>query len=328
MVKTGVSLPRAFKILSIQTKNEKLRKALETISGEIAKGKSLSESLRLFPEIFSNLYQETLKIGEETGTLEDSLKILSNQMEREYNLKSKIRVAMVYPMIILIMAFLIGIFMMIFVVPKLKATFEELDVELPFSTKIILSSADFLIKNWPGIVFIVAILIFVLVIGLRSQKGGKFKSKLTLKIPVISKIIKQTNSALALRTLGSLLKAGVPIVRALKITSGALSNFYFKESLIQAAKSVEKGEKVSQSLKPYQNIYPPMVLEMMEIGEETGETSEILESLADFYEEEVANSLQKLSSFIEPTLIVIIGVVVGFFAVSMIQPMSNIMKGL
>ena len=328
MVRTGVSLPRSFKILSNQAKNSKFKRALKTISEKISKGKSLSESLGSFPDIFSDLYKETLRAGEETGSLEGSLKILGTQMQREHNLKSKIKTAMAYPMIVLIMTLLIGIFMMIFAIPNLKVAFKELNVQLPLSTKIFLSSADFLMKNWLGFILVIFILILVSILYLRTEKGKKSKSSLLLKIPIVSKINKETNSSLALMILSSLLRAGVPVVRALEITSGALSNFYFKESLIHASKVVEKGGKISESLKPYKNLYSPMVLEMMEIGEETGETSEILRSLADFYEEEVTDSLNRLSSTIEPILILVIGGIVGFFAISMLQPIFNISKGL
>jgi type IV pilus assembly protein PilC len=328
MIKTGVPLPRSFKILSVQAKNSKFKRALKIISEKISKGKSLSESLGFFPEIFSDLYRETLKIGEETGGLEESLKILDNQMQREHDLKSKIKTAMAYPMIVLIMTLLIGAFMMIFAVPNLKVAFEELNVQLPLSTKIFLSSADFLIKNWLGFALTIFILILILIAYFRTEKGKKLKSGLLLKAPVISKIVKETNSSLSLRILSSLLKAGVPIVRSLEITSGALSNFYFKESLINASKIVEKGGKISESLKSYKNLYSPMVLEMMEIGEETGETSEILEGLANFYEEEATGSLDRLSSIIEPVLILVIGGVVGFFAISMLQPIFNITNSL
>jgi len=326
MVRTGVSLPKAFKILSTQAKNKKFKKALETISEKIAQGESLSNSLGIFPDIFSNLYQETLKVGEETGSLEDSLKVLNNQMEKEYNLKSKIKTAMLYPSIVLGLALAMGVFMFIFIVPNLKAVFEDLSIELPLTTKVIFALADFLTKNWAVALLITGLLVFILITGLKSQKTEKFKSRLTLKLPIISKITRQTNSALSLRILSSLLKAGVPIVRALEITSRTLTNFYFRESLEKAAELVEKGEKLSQALGPYKNLYSPMVLEMVEIGEETGETSEILGTLADFYEEEVTSTLQKLSSTIEPILILVIGGVVGFFAVSMFQPMYSDME--
>jgi len=328
MIKTGVPLPRAFEILSNLAKSKKFKEALKKISERITKGESLSESLSYFPDIFPPLYQETLKVGEETGKLEDSLDVLAQQIEREHGLRSKLVTAMVYPIVVLVMAFLIGILMFIFAIPKLKTAFEELGVSLPFTTKLILSFGDFLSKKWPTAILIVFVLSVVISLVTRGGKGGKFKSKLVLKIPFVSKISKQMNSTLTLRTLSSVLSAGVPIVRALEVTSGALKNFYFKNSLETAAEVVEKGKKLSEALEPYKEIYLPMVLEMIKIGEETGETPQVLGKLADFYEEELAATLQKLSSFIEPLLIILIGGVVGFFAISMMQPLFSIMGGM
>lgn len=328
MIKTGVSLVKAFEILASQTKNKKFKKVLLTIASQTTKGESLSNSLAGFPEVFPPLFQETVKVGEETGRLEDSLKILSVQMEREHSLKSKVKSAMIYPVMVLSMAFIIGIFMMIFAIPNLKASFKELNMELPLTTRTILGVSDFLVERWPLAILVVVVLIVALIFGMRSGKGGKLKSMLTLKIPIISKITRQTNSSLTLRTLSSLLEAGVPIVRSLEVASGALSNFYFKESLRRAAVIVEKGEKLSQALNPYRDVYSPMVLQMVEVGEETGETSKILSQLADFFEEEVVAATQRLSSVIEPILILLIGAVVGFFAISMMQPMFKMMQGI
>ncbi len=327
MVKTGIPLPRAFEILAKQAKNKKFKDALLEISRKIIKGKGLSESLAAFPGIFPPLYQETVKVGEGTGKLEESLQILALQMEKERSLRSKIKTAMVYPVIVLVMTFAIGSFMMVFAVPKLKEAFEALEVDLPFTTQTIIAFADLLTERWfIGIPLIVFVL-FAIFMAQRTRGGRKLKSKLILKTPIISKISKQTNSTLALRTLSSLLRAGVPIVRALEVASGALTNFYFRKSLQEASKVVEKGKKMSEALTPYQDLYSFMVLQMIEIGEETGETPDILEKLADFYEEEATSMTQKLSSFIEPLLILFIGGVVGFFAVSMMQPMFSVLGG-
>ena len=327
MIRTGVPLPRAFEILSGLTKTKKFKTALKKISGEIVKGKSISVSVGYFPEIFPKIYQETLKVGEETGKLGESLDTLARQMEREHGLKSQITTAMVYPMVVLSTAFLIGILMFVFAVPKMKTAFEELNVKLPFTTRAILSFADFLTKKWPITILILIVLVFFLFLVLRGKKGGKIKSKIVLKIPLISKISREMNSALTLRTMSSLLSAGVPIVLALEVASGSLKNFYFREALKNAAKVVEKGKKLSEALEPYQNLFLPMVLEMIKVGEETGETPKVLEKLADYYEEEVTSTTQKLSSVIEPILIIIVGAVVGFFAISMMQPMFSIMGG-
>jgi len=327
MVKTGVSLVRSFEILSLQTKSKKFRNILIGISTRINRGESLSSSMGQYPKVFPMLFQETIRVGEETGRLEDALKILNKQMEKEHNLKSKMQSAMVYPLMVVCMGFGIGIFMMIFAVPKIKASFVEMGVQLPLTTKIILGFAGLLTKYW-----IIAIFVFIgLGIGVflftRSGKGGKIKSALWLKIPMISKLTRQANSASTLRTLSSLLQSGVPIVKSLDIASGSLSNFYFRNALKDASQRVEKGEKLSVALKSYQNIFSPMVVQMIEVGEETGETPDILEKLAEFLEEEVAASTERLSSIMEPILIMCVGGAVGFFAVSMMQPMFSIMDG-
>lgn len=328
MIKTGVSLPRAFGILAKQTKSKMFQKALVEISEQVIKGKSFSESLTGFPEIFSPLYREIVQVGEETGKLEEALHIAGEQIAREYDLKSRIKGAMVYPTVVLCMAGGIGVFMMIFAVPKMKEAFSQMDVVLPLTTRIIINFGDFFKKNFLLIGLALIILSASIFWLLRKGKGGKIKSFVALRIPVVAKISRKTNTALTLRILASLLKSGVPIVRALEICSGALGNYYFRQSLVQAATVVEKGQKISQALLPFENLYSPMVLQMMEVGEETGETPDVLAKLADFYEVEVIAATQKLSSIIEPFLILFLGGAVGFFAISMMQPMFSIMGGI
>ncbi len=328
MVKTGVSIVRSFEILANQTKTKKFKTALLDIATRVTKGESLSDALGQHKNIFSDIYRETVKVGEETGKLDNALHSLARQMEEEHALKSKIKSAMVYPVVVLCMALLIGVFMLLFAVPKMQQAFTELNVTLPITTRVVLGFAGFITGHAILSVIIIAVLVAVIALFLRSHKGGRFKSWLFLSIPVVAKIVKQTNSALTLRTLSSLLSAGVPVVRALEVTSGALGNFYFKESLKKASVVVRKGERVSVALKPYEKIYSPMVLQMMEIGEETGETAQVLEKLADFLEEEVSESTQRLSSVVEPFLIFFIGGIVGFFAIAMMQPMFSIMGGI
>lgn len=326
MIKTGVPLSRAFEILINQIKNEEFKQALRQVSQKVIKGESLSQSLFCFPKIFPKIYQETLKIGEETGKIEDSLEILARQMEREYGLKAQIAAAMVYPLVVVITVIGIGLVMFTFVVPKLKVVFTDLKIKLPVTTRIMLSFSDFLSKNW----FLSGLIIFCLISGLlflwKKQSGGKILSKLFLIIPVISNLVRDFNSALVLRILSSLFSAGVPIVHSLEIASESLSNFYFRQSLKETAQKIKKGQKFSQALIPYERLYSPSVLEMIKVGEETGETVKILEELALFYEKEINTALQKISSIIEPFLIIIIGIFVGFFAVSMLQPMFSLIQ--
>ena len=328
MIKTGVALPKAFEMLSVQAKSKKFKQALEAIANRIVKGENMSSAMATFPDIFPSMFQETLKVGEETGKLEDALVILAEQLYRENNLKSKIKSAMVYPIIVLSMAFLIGILMMVFAIPKMKQTFMDLGIQLPITTRMVLALADFLTNQWYLALLLVFGLFCLFSILARLKKGGRLVSWFLLKVPIISGLVKKTNSALTLRTLSSLLKAGVSVVKTLEVASGALSNYYFKTSLKEGAKLVEKGVKISEALKPYKKIYPMMVLQMLEVGEETGETSDVLGKLANFYEEEVLSATERLSSIIEPILILFVGGAVGFFAVAMMQPMFSIMSGI
>ncbi len=328
MITAGLSLPRALAALASQSRNKKFQKALLNIREEIVKGKRFSEASAKYPDIFSELFLNMVKVGEEAGTLEDVLKILSRQMEKENELKSKVKGAMLYPAVIVVAMVGIGILMLIMVVPKLADTFEELEMELPVTTQLVISLATFLVEKWYLVILILIFLILILLRATKTKKGKRAIDTLLLKIPIASPIIRKTNSASTVRTLSSLIASGVPIVRSLEIVSGTLGNIYFKEAIEEAAEKVRKGEKLSDALKPYQDIYPVTVIQMIAVGEETGETSSILSKLADFFEEEIGRDTENLASIIEPVIMIVIGAAVGFFAISMIQPMYSMLEAL
>lgn len=325
MIASGLPLPRSLEILSSQTKSKKFKKALLGIEKEVIKGNFFSDTLKEYPDIFSELFQNMIKVGEETGTLDEVLKVLSRQMEREHELKSKIKGAMMYPAVIISAMIGIGILMLIMVIPKLAETFEELEIELPITTKFVIGLGTFLAEKWFLAILIIIGFIFLFSRISKTKRGKSAIDFLVLKIPIVSSIVKKTNSAYTVRTLSSLITSGVPIVRSLEIVAGTLGNIYFKTAISEAAEKVRKGEKLSEALKPYQNLYPLIILQMIKVGEETGETSSILAKLADFFEEEVGNATKNLTSVIEPILMLIIGAVVGFFAISMIQPMYSML---
>ncbi len=328
MAAAGLPLPRALRILAQQSKNKKFRETLENIREEINTGKSFSESLARHPSVFPEFFQNMIKVGEESGTLEDVLKLLTLQMERENELKSKIKGAMIYPAVIIATMIGIGILMLVIVVPKLAETFRELNVQLPLTTKFVIFLGTFLAEKWFLVVLIIIGFLTLLKLASKTKLGKIIIDNSVLNIPVISTLIKKTNSAHTVRTLSSLIRAGVPIVRSLEIVSGTLGNVYFKTAVSQAAEKVKKGERLAEALKPHTNLYPDLVVQMIEVGEETGETSGVLEKLADFFENEVTSATKNLSSIIEPILMLLIGAVVGFFAVSMIQPMYSMLQAI
>lgn len=328
MISSGLSLPRSISILAEQAKNKKFKEALETIKTEITQGKNFSESMQKYPGIFSDFYSSMVKVGEETGTLEKVLDILDKQLEKDYDLQSKVKGALIYPAVIVVLMLGIGVLMLVYVVPTLSATFIELKVELPMTTQVVMGLGNFFKNNILAIAALTVLFIFGVCQFFKTAFGKRLYDNLMLAMPIISPIVKNINSAYTVRNLSSLIASGVSLPRALEITGNTLGNYKYKNALIESEDKVKKGEKFSEALKKYDTIYPATLIQMIAVGEETGETSVILSKLADFYENEVSEATKNLASVIEPFLMIIIGVVVGFFAVSMIQPMYSMMDSM
>lgn len=324
MLSGGLSLSRTLQVLENQTKNEKLRLVLSDIKEQIDKGKSFSESLKRHPSVFPEVFQSMIQLSEEAGTIEEVLGNLTNQMEKEHDLRSKIQGALIYPVVILFAMTVIGLLMLTIFIPQLAGVFDDMGLELPLLTRIIIDFGVFVSNNWIMIPIFFLIMGYIIKILPRSKKGKFLIDSALLKIPVISSIVRKNNCSYTARTLSSLMVSGVPIIKSMGIVSRSLSNVHFKKSLEKAAKEMEKGKKLSQAMAPYSKLYTFLMIQMIEVGEETGQTSKILTTVADFFEEEVTNLTKNLSSIIEPVLMLFIGTAIGFFAVSMIQPIYSI----
>lgn len=326
MLEAGLSLSRSLSVMERQSKKAKLKNLMTAIRENVEKGKTLSESLENFPGVFSRLFVSMTRAGEESGSLAGSLKIVARQMDNSYALERKVKGAMLYPGIILFVMLLIGVFMMVYVVPTLSQTFKELHSELPMSTKIVVGISDFLRYN-SLLGILVAIVVFSAVyLFVRTKIGRRTVDFIILRIPIIGTLDRETNTARTARTLSSLLSAGVPVIKALSITEEVLQNSYFKEVLAQAGKNIEKGDSISKVFSSREDLYPGFLSEMTAVGEETGKLSEMLAGVGTFYEDEVSEKTKDMSTIIEPFLMVIIGAVVGFFAVSMITPMYSVLN--
>ena len=323
MFSTGLPLMKSFDILSAQTRNAKLKKVLLDIKEIIGKGGNLSGAMSAHPDIFSNFFQNMVKVGEESGTLEEIFQILSLQLSKEHELRSKIKNAMIYPTIILVSMLVVGIIVITFVIPDLKKFFTDIEADIPIFTKILFDMGDIIARKWYLVIAYFLMFIVAGFFSLKTKKGKWLLDTFLLKIPFISQIVKKNNSAFLIRSLSSLLVSGVSIVRSLEIASETVGNYYFKKAVEEAVKKVTKGEKLSSSLKSHQDIFPIGVIEMIEVGEETGKTSDILKKLADFYEKEAVSAVEKISIVIEPALIVVLGLAVGFFAFSVIGPIYS-----
>jgi len=328
MIQSGLSLSRSLSILLKQTKNKRFCKILSQIDIDIKKGKSLSASLSGYPKIFPELFVAMTKAGEETGGLAQALKVVSSEMDQTYQMEKKFRGALVYPAFVLVLMLTIGILMLVFVVPSLTATFKDFDVALPASTMFIIWASDFISNNIMLVLVVVLILIAALVYFKKSAVGKKTFDWIFLKLPAVGEIVRGANSARTARTMSSLLTAGVPVTNALKITRDVVQNFYFKEVLEKANESVQKGVAISEVFGKNECLYPPFVTEMVNVGEETGNLAQMFSEIANFYEDEVSQKMKNISTIIEPVLMVIIGVAVGFFAFSMISPTYSLMSNI
>ena len=328
MLSAGLSLARALAVLERQTRNQKLSDILSTLASDVRRGDTLHVSLSKHPKVFNKLMIAMVRAGEEGGDLAPSLSVVSDQMERMYNLKKKVRGAMMYPAIILVAVIAIAILMMIYVVPTLASTFAEMDAELPRSTQVIIGISNFLTEY--------TILALALLIGsggalysaLRTKAGGRATDYVLLHLPAIGQMVREINAARTARTLASLQAAGVNVLSSLEITVDVVQNSYFQEVIKTAQTSVGAGEPLSKSFVEREDLYPAFVGEMMSVGEETGQTTDMLKRLALFYEEEVDRKTKDLSTIIEPFLMVVIGAAVGFFALSMIPPLSQLSQNI
>jgi type IV pilus assembly protein PilC len=297
---------------------------MKSVREGISKGDPFNVAIKQFPETFSSLYISMVRAGEEGGSLMDTLKTISTQLERSSSLRKKIKGAMMYPAIVVSIMIILGVLMMMFVVPTLTTTFVKLGIDLPLSTRLIIGTSDFLVHN------ILITIVGVIVAGLlgvgfmKTPFGKRMLAYIVVHLPVIGTLVKQTNAAYTARTLSSLLASGVDVIGAIKITEDVLQNVYYKEVLREAAIKVEKGSPLSEAFLAHQNLYPVLVGEMILVGEETGQISQMLGELANFYETEVEQKTKDLSTIIEPILMVTIGGGVGFFALAMISPIYSI----
>ncbi len=324
MLEAGLPLTRALSVMQRETQNNFFKKVLSEIGENVKKGGSLSDSLQKFPKIFNSLMISMVKSGEESGNLVGALRVTAEQMEKTYLLKKKIRGAMVYPSFVVAAILIIGFFMMIYVVPVLTDTFRELEVDLPASTQFLITISDFLKNNVVGVIAVVLILMIIIPWFAKTKIGREAIDSIVIKIPGISQITKEINSARTARTLSSLLASGVPFMRSLEITRDVVQNSYYRNVLTEAMKNTEEGLPISKVFAENQDLFPTFVSEMMSVGEETGDFNQMLAQVAAFYETEVDERMKSISTIVEPALMIVVGVAVGFFALSMIGPIYSL----
>ncbi|MBI1754964.1 type II secretion system F family protein [Candidatus Azambacteria bacterium] len=328
MIGAGLALNRALSVLQEQVENNTFKVMIGDIAHGVQGGRPFSECIEKHPSAFSELYVNMVRIGETAGNLEQVLNGLADQMKKDHDIISRVKGALMYPAVIFVVMLIVGYLMMVLVVPKLADTFRDIGAELPASTKFLILLSDIMLNYWYVAIAGVIGCVWGLRFALKTEGGKRGFDAVVLKMPVIKGLSKKMNSARMCRTLGILVDSGVPIVKALDILSHTLSNHFFSESLSRASAEIQKGKSLYESLKSYRTLYPPLVTQMIAVGEETGSLTKVLSKLADFYEDEVNNATKNLSTIIEPVMMVIIGAGVGFFALSMITPMYSVLDNI
>jgi type IV pilus assembly protein PilC len=324
MLNAGLSLARALSIIERQSNNKFLKNIVVGISASIKQGSSFHEALALYPKVFPSLFVAMVRAGEESGSLIDSLSVVALQMERSEELRRKIRGAMIYPAIVLVAIVIVGILMLIYVVPTLTSTFKALGVALPLSTRIIVALSDFMVAHVFTVLAIIIAVVTSIIYFAKSNIGSRIIIAVSLHIPVIGDMIRETYTARCARTLSSLLSASVPVLEALSITKDVVQTPSFAKVIEEAEVRVRKGETLSASFTEHQELYPILMSDMLAVGEETGNVSGMLKQIAEFYETDVAEKTKDFSTVIEPLLMLFIGAFVGIFAVSMIAPIYSL----
>ncbi len=328
MISSGLTIARSLSNLSVQTENKHFREVLEKIYKDVQKGVTFSDALAKYPAIFNDLFVNMVRVGEIGGTLDDSLDIITTQMEKEHELNSKVRGAMIYPAVIVFAMCVVGVIMLTYILPQIMGVFGDMEVELPATTMFIIHLSDALQNH--GIIIAIGLIgsIVLAKVAASTDVGKKAISFTLLKMPVLKNIVIKVNCARFARIYSSLLHSGVSVVEALNIVSNTLSNTFFKDAIMEGRNKVQRGIELSSIIGEYPKIFPVIFAQMIKVGEETGKTEDMMKKLAEFYEEEVNQITKNLSSIIEPVLMLLIGSAVGFFAVAMLTPMYSVLENI
>jgi type IV pilus assembly protein PilC len=324
MTKSGLPVSRSLKILSEQTANQKFAEILTSVSRAVESGSALADALAKHPNVFSNIFVSMVRVGEVSGNLEQNLHYLSEQLQRDYDLISKAKGAMTYPIVVMVALVLVTFSMFTFVLPKLTATFKEFDAELPMLTRGLIAIVD-LFASYGLLAFPLFIgLVFAFLYWRKTPSGKVVVHKVVLKMPVFGKIVKQINLARFLGVFASLMKSGMSIVDSLNVSTDVVGNIYYQQVIAEGANKVKIGSPLTTSFKKRPDLFDPLIIQMMEVGEESGTTDTVLAEIAKFYEGQVDQTMKNLSSILEPVLMLVIGSVVGVLAVALISPIYSI----
>lgn len=328
MIRSGITVDRAFDILLHQAKKKGIRTVLEKVLQAIRRGESLSTALAKYPKVFSGRFVAMVQWGEAGGALADSLEHLATQMEHDRELQSKVRGAMVYPLIIMLVVVTVGVLMAFFVLPQIISVIESFNVELPLLTKIFLGVSQFIVAY--GLILLPAFVVtgVILMMILRTKMLTPVVHAVLLKTPLVGNIVRMVNLARMTRAFSSLAKSGMPLLEALAIVSDILGNVHYQLAINAVIIKVRTGVSLGKAFKEHEELIPILASDMILIGEETGRLTDVLAYLAEFYEENVNQLTKNLSQIVEPALLVFVGIIVGVLVLSVIMPIYQLSEAI
>lgn len=327
MISAGVPIMRSITSMAQHSQNPYFRTVITAVSKDIEGGQSFADALSRHPDVFNDVYVNMVRAGEAAGILDDILKRLALQQEKSASIRKKIKSAMTYPMVLVVITIVAFFGLMIFVIPMIGKTIKDLggeDAELPAITEIMLSISHFFVNYW-YLVFPIIIGIVVAIVRYIKTPGGKRNFHIfMLKAPILGRITRKIAVARFARTFSALIGAGVAVLEALEITARAAGNIIYQEAIQEAGKRVKNGEVLSKVVAEHEDLFPAIVIQMLSVGEETGQTDKVLVKVADFYEEEVDTEIAGISSTIEPLMIVFMGGMIGLIAASVMMPITGL----
>ena len=327
ILNAGVPIVDAMGMMEDQTENKRLKKALGEVKANIAKGESFANALRERSDIFPPMMINMVEAGEASGSIDVSLDRMATQFEKDTKMAGMVKKALIYPIVVVCVAIIVMIVMMAFVIPNFMEMFKDMDTKMPGLTLAVMAAADFFKAYWYLILGAIIVIVIALKIFSASQTGTEFLSKAAISIPAFKNFVVKTSSSRLARTLATLTSSGISMIDALDIAAKTMTNYMFRQAVIECKEEVKKGVPLSEPLKR-SGLFPPMVVHMTKIGEETGDMDSMLTKMADYYDEEVEAATANLMSVMEPVIILVIAVFVGILVGACVMPMLSLYKGL
>jgi type IV pilus assembly protein PilC len=325
MIDAGLPLVQCLEILAQQQHNREFQKVLLAVRSDVESGSSLADAMKKQPKVFDNLYSNMIAAGEAGGILDTILQRLSTYIEKIVKLRSQVRSAMIYPVVVIVIAVAVVTVILWKVIPTFAQLFTDLGAELPLPTQITISASHFLARYAPFLIVGVVVVIFALASWHKTYKGARVIDRTMLRMPVLGILLRKIAVARFCRTLGTLTSSGVPILDGLEITARTAGNAIVEDAIMDTRKAVEEGRTISEPLRDT-DVFPPMVVQMVAVGEQTGALDAMLQKIADFYEDEVDEAVANLMALLEPVMICFLGVIIGGIVISMYMPMFDLIN--